>query len=109
MTGPRTAVLVGNPKPGSRTLSAAVSLARRVTGTDADLVVDLAEVGPGLLAWGDPTVAGLVDRISSADLLVVASPTYTQAWAVRRGARRAIGVSSACRASDKRTRSHISQ
>ena len=76
MTGPRTVVLVGNPKPGSRTLSAAVSLARRVTGTDPDLVVDLAEVGPGLLAWGDPTVAGRVAQVCAADLLVVASPTY---------------------------------
>lgn len=76
MTGPRAAVLVGNPKPRSRTLTAAVSLARRVTGTDPDLVVDLAEVGPGLLGWGDPVVAGLVEQVSAADLLVVASPTY---------------------------------
>ena len=76
MTAPRTAVVVGNPKPGSRTLAAAVSLNERVTGVEPDLVVDLAEVGPGLLTWGDPTVADLVDQVSSADLLVVASPTY---------------------------------
>src|SRR6185503_19453125 len=76
VTAPRTAVVVGNPKPGSRTLAAAVSLAEQVTGAEPDLVVDLAEVGPGLLTWGDPTVAGLVGLVSSADLLVVASPTY---------------------------------
>jgi len=42
----------------------------------AGKIVRLAEVGPGLLTWGDPTVAGLVGLVSSADLLVVASPTY---------------------------------
>jgi len=76
VTAPRTVVVVGNPKPGSRTLAAAVSLSERVTGAEPDLVVDLAEVGPGLLTWGDPTVTGLVQQVSSADLLVVASPTY---------------------------------
>src|SRR5262249_12535630 len=40
---------------------------------------------------------------------VSASPTYTQAWAVRRGARSVVGVSSACIVADKRTRSHMSQ
>ena len=38
-----------------------------------------------------------------------ASPTYTQAWAVRRGARSGTGVSSVCSAAESRTRSHISR
>jgi FMN reductase len=72
----RTAVIVGNPKPGSRTLAAARHLVRGLTGTEPDLVVDLATVGPALLDWEDPDVAALVDAVADADLVVVASPTY---------------------------------
>lgn len=72
----RTAVIVGNPKPGSRTLAAARHLARGLTGVEPDLVVDLATVGPALLDWENPGVAALVDHVADADLVVVASPTY---------------------------------
>ena len=51
---PRTAVVVGNPKPHSRTLAAAVHVARELTGAEPDLVVDLATLGPVLLDWKDP-------------------------------------------------------
>jgi FMN reductase len=73
---PRVAVVVGNPKPGSRTLAAALHVARELGGSEPDLVVDLAELGPALLDWADPTVAGLVEQVGAADLVVVASPTY---------------------------------
>jgi FMN reductase len=72
----RTAVVVGNPKPGSRTLAAARTLASGLTGREPDLVVDLATVGPALLDWADPEVAGLIAEVGAADLVVVASPTY---------------------------------
>jgi FMN reductase len=72
----RTAVIVGNPKPGSRTLAAARHLARGLTPGEPDLVVDLATLGPALLDWDDPTVAGLVGDVARSDLLIVASPTY---------------------------------
>jgi FMN reductase len=72
----RVAVVVGNPRPGSRTLAAACRLATELTGREPDLVVDLAAVGPALLDWQDPTVAGLVQAVGAADLVVVASPTY---------------------------------
>lgn len=72
----RTAVVVGNPKPGSRTLAAATHVARELTESDPHLVVDLATLGPALLDWQAPTVAGLVDEVGAADLVVVASPTY---------------------------------
>ena len=73
---PRVAVVVGNPRPGSRTLAAAVHVARELAGVEPDLVVDLADLGAALLDWQDPTVAGLVDEVGAADLVVVASPTY---------------------------------
>jgi FMN reductase len=73
---PRVAVVVGNPKPQSRTYAAAVWLATQLAGAEPDLVVDLAELGPALLDWSDPEVTELVRQVGAADLVVVASPTY---------------------------------
>jgi FMN reductase len=73
---PRTAVVVGNPRPGSRTLAAALHVARDLSGTEPDLVVDLADLGAALLDWQDPAVTTLVEEVGRADLVVVASPTY---------------------------------
>lgn len=70
-----TVVIVGNPKPESRTLSAAEYVARQLAG-EPDLVVDLARVGPAVLDWGDAEVNGLVEQVGAADLVVVASPTF---------------------------------
>ena len=72
----RTAVVVGNPKPASRTLDAAVHVADRLTGERDHLVVDLASLGAGLLDGSDPEVGRLVEEVAAADLVVVASPTY---------------------------------
>jgi FMN reductase len=70
------AVVVGNPKPASRTRDAALHVAREVAGREPDLVVDLAELGARLLDWSDPEVGRLVADVGDADLVVVASPTY---------------------------------
>jgi FMN reductase len=76
----RTAVVVGNPKPRSRTLAAATTVARRLTDTEPDLVVDLVTLGPALLDCQDPSVNALVDDVGAADLVVVASPTYKASY-----------------------------
>ncbi|MBZ5737587.1 NADPH-dependent FMN reductase [Nocardioides mangrovi] len=77
MTGaPRVSVVVGNPKPQSRTFAAATYLARELTGREPDHVVDLTTFGARLLDWQDPVVADVVDQVGDADLVVVASPTY---------------------------------
>lgn len=74
---PRVAVVVGNPKPASRTLDAATYVARElVGGAEPDLVVDLATVGAGLLDQRDEAVGVLVKEVAGADLVVVACPTY---------------------------------
>ena len=80
LTSGTVAVVVGNPKPASRTLDAATYLARELAGREPDLVVDLATLGPAVLDWADPEVAGLVDEIGKAALVVVASPTYKGAY-----------------------------
>ena len=76
MSSPTVAVVVGNPKPQSRTLAAACLLAGELAGSEPDLVVDLADWGPRLFDWSDAEVAALVEQVASADLVVVASPTY---------------------------------
>jgi FMN reductase len=70
------AVVVGNPKPRSRTYQAAHLVAERLAGRPADLSIDLTELGPALLDWADPQIAALVAAVQAADLVVVASPTY---------------------------------
>jgi FMN reductase len=74
------AVVVGNPKAASRTLDAATKLAERLGGRPADLVLDLVELGPGLLGWGDEAVARAVEQVQQASWVVVASPTYKAAY-----------------------------
>ena len=69
-------VVVGNPKPHSRTLDAASSVVAQLTGAPPDLVFDLADFGAGLLDWADEAVSAAVVEVQEADLVVVASPTY---------------------------------
>lgn len=71
-----TVVVVGNPKPMSRTRAAAELIAERLTGSPASEVIDVVDLGPALLGWGDPAVAHAKEVVKSADNLVVASPTF---------------------------------
>ncbi|AQZ65405.1 FMN reductase [[Actinomadura] parvosata subsp. kistnae] len=84
--------LVGNPREGSRTLTVAVEAARAVgrrleraghgfgrgaDGAEPYEVVDLAALGPHLLAPGaSPQVEVALELVREASVLVVASPTY---------------------------------
>ena len=68
--------VVGNPEPRSRTYEAAAVVARGLTGAEPDRQVDVADLGPGLLGWGDEGVQAAVEQLRSAELLVVASPIY---------------------------------
>lgn len=69
-------IVVGNPKPGSRTLQAAQLVTAALIGRDADLTLDLAAFGPRLLDWKDEVVAEAAAAVQAAALVVVASPTY---------------------------------
>jgi hypothetical protein len=44
-------VVVGNPKPASRTLAADVLVAEQLGGAPPETVVDVVELGAGLLGW----------------------------------------------------------
>lgn len=76
-------VVVGNPKPRSRTWDAAHRLAEGLADGLADgLAVpvgasfDVVDLGLGLLGWGDAAVAEAVARVAASDVVIVASPTY---------------------------------
>lgn len=71
-----TVVVVGNPKPMSRTRAAAELVATRLSGAAPTAVIDVVDLGPGLLGWGDPQVAEAKKTVLAADSLVVASPTF---------------------------------
>lgn len=72
----KTAVVVGNPKAKSRTLDAGVLVMRKLTGREPDLVVDVMDLGAGLLEFGNPAVATQLGKIAQSDVVVFASPTY---------------------------------
>jgi FMN reductase len=69
-------LVVGNPKPQSRTMTAAAGLTQRLTGRPADSAIDVVTLGPGLLGWGDPLVQEAINTVVASDVLIVASPTY---------------------------------
>lgn len=72
----RIGVIVGNPKPQSRTYALATRLAREIDG-DADLrVVDLVDYKDTLFMQADDDLDSLVVELAQQDVLVVASPTY---------------------------------
>jgi FMN reductase len=80
---PTLVVVVGNPRPDSRTARLAVELARAlapVIGAGAPEVIDLAELttqlGAPLGADSASRWAGPLDTVHAADLLIVATPTY---------------------------------
>jgi FMN reductase len=71
----RVSIVVGNPKPRSRTWDAAHRIAEGLGATDVT-AYDLADLGPGLLGWGDPGVAEAVANVASSDITIFASPTF---------------------------------
>lgn len=73
--------VVGNPKAGSRTLAAATALAEAVSmllPSSVGRVIDLADIGAGLLApWAlSAEAVDAVGSVRAADVLIVATPTY---------------------------------
>jgi len=78
-------VVVGNPKPGSRTRTVGVAAATAVldlAGAQMSTVdvIELSELTGGLFAWGDPAVQTAKATVLASDLLVVASPVYKASY-----------------------------
>jgi len=74
-----TVVLAGNPRPGSRTRRLAEAVAAEL-GATGPVVVDVAELGAGLLTPGDEATAAAIRTVRAAGRLIVATPTYKGAY-----------------------------
>ena len=78
----RVTVVVGNPKPLSRTRLVGEEVARQAiaaagyTGPVELQVVELGELAGELFDFASPRVKAVVAQVSASDLVVVASPTY---------------------------------
>lgn len=72
----KTAVVVGNPKPKSRTFEAGQLVARKLIGGEPDLVLDIVDLGAGLLEWGNADVTAAIEAVQGMDVVVFASPTF---------------------------------
>ena len=73
-------VLVGNPRPRSRTHEAAHLVAEKLTGRQPDVSIDLADLGPALFDADDQRVAEAIAAVENASLLIAASPTYKASY-----------------------------
>jgi FMN reductase len=74
------AIVVGNPKAGSRTLRVAESVGSAINGftdTPSDvLIVDLADIAAELFDFDSVKVKEILLAVASSDVVIVASPTY---------------------------------
>jgi FMN reductase len=79
----RLSVVVGNPRPRSRTLLVAEAVANRVadmTGWAIERTVDLCDYAEALFTWPDTELESIGDYIAASDLVVFASPTYKASY-----------------------------
>jgi FMN reductase len=72
----RIVVVSGNPRPGSRTSTLAVAVGAALAAGAPVEVVEVGELGAGLLTPGDEPTAKAVHLLREAEVLVVATPTY---------------------------------
>lgn len=74
----RLVIVVGNPKPRSRTRRIAELLVGRTFSKVQHQVetIDLADFADQVLCWPSDVMAELNERVAAADLVVFASPTY---------------------------------
>jgi FMN reductase len=74
----KVAVVVGNPKPQSRTLKVATTLVERLLepGSFDLTVIDLVDHQAEIFAWPSDELARLNTLVAESDLVVFASPTY---------------------------------
>ena len=76
-------IVVGNPKPRSRTLTVAEAVADRLAGATGATVartIDLCDYADDLFKWPHDGLAALNDEVAASDFVVFASPTYKAAY-----------------------------
>lgn len=76
-------IVVGNPKPRSRTLLIAEAVAERVSiATEATVArtIDLCEYAEDLFKWPHEGLEALGNEVARSDIVVFGSPTYKAAY-----------------------------
>lgn len=76
-------IIVGNPKPASRTFAVAEAVGERVaraTGAGVARKVDLCDYAHDLFRWPHEELSNLADSVAASRYLVVASPTYKASY-----------------------------
>ena len=68
-------VVSGNPRPGSRTSVLATAVGKALARREQPKIIEVGELGAGLLTPGDEATAAAVAALQEADVLVVATPT----------------------------------
>ncbi|MFC7527499.1 NADPH-dependent FMN reductase [Actinoplanes sp. GCM10030250] len=77
MTG--IVVVSGNPRAGSRTSALAVAVGEAIAaqlGSPGPRVIEVGDLGAGLLTPGDEATKDAVAALTESQLLVIATPTY---------------------------------
>ena len=71
-------VVVGNPKPKSRTAQIATCVVEHLCAADTYSVtlIDLADHSDEIFVWPSERMAKLNERVAASDLVIFASPTY---------------------------------
>lgn len=74
----RVSIIVGNPKPRSRTLKVAETLVEKLLASGSYEVetIDLADYTDEIFAWPSERMAALNASVAASDVAVFASPTY---------------------------------
>lgn len=74
----KISIVVGNPKPKSRTLKVAETLAEKLFGPAARAaeVIDLADYRSEILNWPSEKMDALNAAVAASDFVIFASPTY---------------------------------
>ncbi|QDC40428.1 NADPH-dependent oxidoreductase (plasmid) [Sphingobium fuliginis ATCC 27551] len=75
-------IVVGNPKPRSRTLVVAETLVNKIIGDGKHQVqtIDLVDVADHIMSWPNETVQALNRQVAASDLAIFASPTYKASY-----------------------------
>lgn len=80
---PTVVIVSGNPRTGSRTLTAATAVAQRVAehlGGAALGTIDLAEIAPEILTTEHPGADAALAELASATVAIVATPVYKASY-----------------------------
>ncbi|MBO1901346.1 NAD(P)H-dependent oxidoreductase [Leucobacter weissii] len=80
---PSISVVVGNPKPASRTRDVAEELAgavSRLTGAPIGAVVDLADHAPDVFRWPAEALDEISGTVSRSEIAIFATPTYKASY-----------------------------